>query len=98
MRTGTLFMNTARGGLVDESALFDALDSGQLRAAYLDVFETEPLPEHNPLWSLQNVLISPHSADMISDWELKTAEFLVGNYQCGKSGKDLVNLIHMPSA
>ncbi len=98
MRTGTLFMNTARGGLVDESALIDALHSGQLRAAYLDVFETEPLPEYSPLWSLENVLISPHAADMISDWEYKAAEFFVENYQCWKSGKDLINVIHMPSA
>jgi D-3-phosphoglycerate dehydrogenase / 2-oxoglutarate reductase len=62
MKTGALFINCARGGLVDELALADALSRGPLRAAGLDVFDTEPAPVGHPLLALPNVLVSPHSA------------------------------------
>lgn len=54
--------NIARGELVDEPALVEALASDRLRCAYLDVFTVEPLPQDSPLWGLPNVLISPHNA------------------------------------
>jgi len=54
--------NIARGELIDETALADALAGGRLRCAYLDVFTVEPLPQTSPLWTLPNVLISPHNA------------------------------------
>lgn len=60
MKSGSVLINTSRGGLVDEDALADALSGGKLMAAGLDVFRTEPLPLNSRLLKLDNVLLSPH--------------------------------------
>ncbi|PZA13660.1 3-phosphoglycerate dehydrogenase [Rhodopseudomonas palustris] len=62
MRPGAILVNTARGALVDETAMIDALRSGHLRHAALDVFDIEPLPTGHPLTTLANVTLSAHSA------------------------------------
>jgi D-3-phosphoglycerate dehydrogenase len=62
MKSGVLFVNTARGALVDEAAMIEALKSGAIRHAGLDVFTTEPLPADHPLTKLPNVTLSAHSA------------------------------------
>jgi len=62
MRTGVILVNTARGALVDEAAMIDALKSGHIRHAGLDVFNIEPLPKDHPLTKLPNVTLSAHSA------------------------------------
>ncbi|HEY0984577.1 MULTISPECIES: phosphoglycerate dehydrogenase [unclassified Schlesneria] len=64
MKPGSVFINTARGLLVDENALIDALKSGHLRGAGLDVFEVEPLPGDSPLLKMENVLLSGHLAGL----------------------------------
>jgi phosphoglycerate dehydrogenase-like enzyme len=62
MKPGAVLVNTARGGLVDEAALVDALRTGHLRAAGLDVVTVEPAPAGNPLFDLANVVVMPHIA------------------------------------
>ncbi|WP_417386227.1 phosphoglycerate dehydrogenase [Gimesia sp.] len=64
MKPGSVLINTARGGLVDEDALVEALESGHLRAAGLDVFKKEPLPVESPLIKLENVLLSCHTGGL----------------------------------
>ena len=64
MKRGSVLINTARGALVDEGALIAALQSGQLRGAGLDVFETEPLPVASPLTKMSNVLLAGHLAGL----------------------------------
>lgn len=62
IKPGAILVNTARGAVVDEAAMIDALTSGQLRHAGLDVFDIEPLPQDHPLTRLDNVTLSAHSA------------------------------------
>lgn len=64
MKPNSVLINTARGALVDEKALYDALKSGHLRGAGLDVFEKEPLPLTSPLLTLPNVLLAGHTAGL----------------------------------
>lgn len=70
MKKDAYLINVARGPLVDESALVEALRRGLIAGAALDVFDTEPLPATSPLWDLPNVLITPHSAALTEQlWE-----------------------------
>lgn len=62
MRPGAILINTARGGLVDQAALVESLKSGRLSSAGLDVFASEPVPDHEPLLQLDNVVLAPHLA------------------------------------
>jgi phosphoglycerate dehydrogenase-like enzyme len=66
-KAGAYFVNVGRGAAVDEAALVEALESGHLSGAALDVFEVEPLPEESPLWGLENVIISAHTTDVVPD-------------------------------
>ena len=93
IKRGALFLNTSRGSIVDQGALIRALESKQLRGAYLDVFQEEPLPIQSPLWSMPHVLITPHAADNISEWALQFADYFADNLQRWTSGNPLVNRV-----
>jgi len=60
MKDGVLIVNTSRGAVIDERALINALRSGKVLGAALDVFEKEPLPADSPLLEMQNVILTPH--------------------------------------
>ena len=62
IKPGAIFINVGRGETVDEAALVELLEIGHLGAAALDVFEHEPLDEHSPLWTMPNVIVTPHSS------------------------------------
>ncbi len=62
MKPSAILVGISRGGIIDETALVDALTSGKLAAAALDVFETEPLPKDSPLWDIPNLIVVPHAA------------------------------------
>jgi len=86
LRPGALLVNVARGSLVEEAALLEALSTGRLRGAGLDVFQEEPLPEGHPLWDLPNVVLMPHvSAVTRGFWRRQTDLILrnLGRYLAG---------------
>jgi phosphoglycerate dehydrogenase-like enzyme len=66
-KQGAYLVNVGRGAVVEEAALVEALQSGHLSGAALDVFELEPLPGESPLWELDNVIISAHTTDVVPD-------------------------------
>ena len=93
MKPGAYLVNTSRGPVVDEAALIDALRSGHLAGAYLDVFETEPLPAESPLWTLPNVLITPHASDNIHGWPRRFAALFADNLDRWRTGEPLLNRV-----
>jgi D-3-phosphoglycerate dehydrogenase len=80
-------INAARGGIVDETALHDALTSGTIAGAALDVFEEEPPPENHPLFALDNVILSPHSAGLSKEAAIRMAISTARNVLAGIDGK-----------
>jgi phosphoglycerate dehydrogenase-like enzyme len=93
MRPSAFLLNAARGAVVDEPALVDALRERRIAGAYLDVFATEPLPAASPLWRLDNVLMTPHMSDRVADWELRHARFFMDNLARWIAGEPLVNVV-----
>jgi glyoxylate/hydroxypyruvate reductase A len=90
---GAVLINIGRGSLVDEGALVAALREGRLGGAALDVFEAEPLPPESPLWSLANVLVSPHSASTSDRENARITELFCDNLRRYLAGEPLRNLL-----
>lgn len=82
-------VNVARGDVADEAALIDALRAQRLRGAYLDVFAHEPLPAASPLWTLPNVLLTPHSAGFSDGNETRVAQIFLDNLARYAAGQPL---------
>jgi phosphoglycerate dehydrogenase-like enzyme len=87
------FYNVGRGATVDEAALVDALRHGAIAGAALDVFETEPLPDDSPLWTMPNVIVSPHISGDVRGWEAQVAEIFVENARRFAAEEALLNLV-----
>ena len=93
MRDGAVFVNVGRGKVVDEDALIDALLSGKLAGAALDVTAKEPLPPESPLWELENVILSPHTAALRRDEDVRILELFADNLRRYVDGRPLRNLV-----
>jgi phosphoglycerate dehydrogenase-like enzyme len=93
MKPSAVFVNVGRGATVDEQALVEALQERRIRGAALDVFESEPLDPAHPLWTLDNVLLSPHSADHTADSHERAMRFFLENLRRFRAGESLANVV-----
>jgi phosphoglycerate dehydrogenase-like enzyme len=93
MKPGAIVINVGRGAVIEEAALIRALLNRRIAGASLDVFEQEPLPHDSPLWGMENVLISPHSADHTTnpDWLELSMRFFIENFRRYRAGQALAN-------
>ena len=94
MKQGSYFINIGRGAIVQLDPLVDALKSGHLNGAALDVFETEPLPPEHALWSMEQVLITPHIASASPRIAERHLESLVENLRRFAAGEPLLNVVN----
>ena len=91
MKKSAVLINIARGGVVDEDALIQALNTNQIGGAALDVFHEEPLPASSPLWDMSNVLISPHIAGLTSHYYDRIKDLFSQNIRRFVNGQPLLN-------
>jgi glyoxylate reductase len=97
MKPGAIFVNSARGGIVDQDALVAALRSGHLGGAALDVTDPEPLPLDHPLYTFRNVVITPHIASASTATRSKMAEMAARNIVAALAGGTPPNALNHPS-
>jgi D-2-hydroxyacid dehydrogenase (NADP+) len=90
---GAHLINISRGEIADEPAVVEALRSGRLAGAYLDVFATEPLPRESPLWDMPNAIVTPHNAGASAGNENRILELFLDNLARWHRGETLVNEI-----
>jgi phosphoglycerate dehydrogenase-like enzyme len=93
MKHNAVLIDVSRGGVVNEPALLQALESGRLRGAALDVFATEPLPEGHPLWAYENVIITPHCSSVYEGWNVKSVRMFADNLTRYRRGEPLHNVV-----
>lgn len=93
MKDGVFIVNAGRGGSIDTEALVDALNSGKVAGAGLDVTDPEPLNENSALWGMENVIITPHVAGMLEGNSERVAEILLENLRRFCSGEPLMNVV-----
>jgi phosphoglycerate dehydrogenase-like enzyme len=94
IKQGAYFVNVGRGSVVHEAALVEALQSGHLSGAALDVFEVEPLPEESPLWELDNVILSAHTTDVVPALiNAAQTDLFCENLRRYLAGEELLNVL-----
>jgi D-3-phosphoglycerate dehydrogenase len=94
MKNSAYVINTARGGLIDEQALVEALASDEIGGAALDVFQQEPLPENHPLFDLDDVVLTPHVAGSTRDAVLGGPRIIATQLVDYLDGKELEHVVH----
>ena len=94
-KSGQVFINVGRGGLVDDAALIEALSNGTLRGAASDVFSEEPLPADSPYWDLPNLIISPHNADQTVDFRHRAVRAFTENCKLFLKGEDFDSVVDL---
>jgi phosphoglycerate dehydrogenase-like enzyme len=93
MKPTAWIMNIARGAIVDEPAMVEALQAKRIGGAALDVFTTEPLPPESPLWTLENVIITPHHSGSSPRVNERTLTLFAENLRRYKAGEPLINRV-----
>lgn len=93
MRPSAVLVNVARGRLIDDAALVQALERGAIAGAGLDAFAREPLPDGDPLWRLPNVLLTPHTAPFGGDYWEQAVDFFLQNMTRFRRGEPLQNVV-----
>ncbi|NOT34909.1 MAG: D-2-hydroxyacid dehydrogenase [Candidatus Eisenbacteria bacterium] len=93
MRTHAVLINVARGAIIDEPALIAALQSGAIAGAGLDVMAEEPLPGESPLWTMPNVILTPHISGMGPRYWERSVEMFAGNLARYIAGESLLNVV-----
>jgi phosphoglycerate dehydrogenase-like enzyme len=93
MKPSGVLINVGRGAVVDEPALVRALETNKIRGAALDVFAVEPLPAGHPFYRLENVLLSPHTADHVQDFVHLAVECFLENLRRFQAHEPLLNLV-----
>jgi phosphoglycerate dehydrogenase-like enzyme len=93
IKPSAYLINIGRGGTVDEPALIRALQEGRLAGAGLDVFAEEPLPADSPLWEMENVIITPHSAGATPHYHERAMAIFLDNLRRYVAGDELQNVV-----
>jgi phosphoglycerate dehydrogenase-like enzyme len=93
MKHSAVIINVGRGPVIVEAALVAALEEKRIRGAALDVFDKEPLPDGHPFYRLDNVLLSPHSADHTVGWEELAMRMFLENFERFRTGQPLANVV-----
>jgi phosphoglycerate dehydrogenase-like enzyme len=93
IKRGAFLINVARGKMIDDAAVVEALKDGRLGGAALDVFTAEPLEPESPYWDLPNVIITPHTSGSMQDYWTPLVALFSENLRRFESGRDLVNVV-----
>lgn len=93
MKPSAFLINIARGGVVDEDALLNALEEKKIAGAGLDVFATEPLPSESRLWDMENVIVSPHMSGNMDDYIERATDLFVKNLERYLAGKRMLTVV-----
>ncbi|HEX4489411.1 MAG TPA: NAD(P)-dependent oxidoreductase, partial [Terriglobales bacterium] len=93
MKPTAVIMNVGRGPIIDEAAMLRALNQKQIKGAGLDVFEREPLPPGDPMFRMENVLLSPHCADHTAEWKNDAMRFFLKQLARFEKGEPLENIV-----
>ena len=94
MKPTAVVINVGRGPVIDQAAMVRALTAKRIKGAGLDVFEHEPLPPGDPMYQLENVLLSPHCADHTAEWLNQAMRFFLQQYHRFTNGEPLENVVN----
>ncbi|HEU5019777.1 MAG TPA: NAD(P)-dependent oxidoreductase, partial [Pseudolabrys sp.] len=100
MKKSAYLVNVARGGIVDESALVEALENGEIAGAALDVYAQEPLPPESPLWTTKNLTVFPHQGGYSQGYEERAMPTIEHNMRCyfNNDWKSMINIVRKPAS